>query len=154
MNRPRSIRAQILEETGNEIVADWYLDVVIYFVDKLEDYHNEEIETIRDMMRGFITAIENLDENGSDELTPDMDEAYHIFLGVFVRLPCFSSVPKYILALTLDQFFLENFLYLPPSPEIVLSSPSDTSSDVGSLPSSASIGRSSSTDSGLDTQDN
>ena len=154
MSRPRSIREQLLEETGNQIVADWYLDVVIYFVDKLEHYHNERIETIRGMMRGFLTAIENLDENGTDELTPDMDEAYHIFLGVFVRLPCFSSVPKYLLALTLDQFFLENLNYLPPSPEIVLSSSSDTSSDVGSLPSSESISRSASADSGLDTQDN
>ena len=154
MSRPRSIREQLLEETGNQIVADWYLDVVIYFVDKLEHYHNERIETIRGMMRGFLTAIENLDENGTDELTPDMDEAYHIFLGVFVRLPCFSLVPKYLLALTLDQFFLENLNYLPPSPEIVLSSSSDTSSDVGSLPSSESISRSASADSGLDTQDN
>ena len=154
--RARPIRSQILEETGNEIVADWYLDVVMYFLEHLSDYDTDETETVENMLRGFDAALDNLTEYGGGEvLTPQIDEAYHIFLTVFIRMPCFSHMPKYLLALSLARFFLEKFFYIPPPPEIELSSSSDTSSDVESISSwedlSASFSATSS-DSGYDAQ--
>ena len=154
--RARPIRSQILDETGNEIVADWYLDVVMYFLEHLSNYDIDEMETVENMLRGFDEALDNLTEHGGGQVnTPHMDEAYHIFLTAFIRMPCFSHMPKYLLALSLARFFLEKFFYIPPPPEIELPSSSDTSSDVESISSwedlSASFSATSS-DSGYDAQ--
>ena len=151
---PRA-RERIFQETGNEIVADWYLDVVLYFIEHLENYNTEEGETMENILAGFDEAIENLSElNGGEELTPHMDDAYHIFLEVIIRIPCLLSIPKYILALTLARFFVEKFYYLPPPPEIYLWDLSDRSSDSESISSWEALeGQSISSDSGLATQD-
>lgn len=154
--RARPIRSRILEETGNEIVADWYLDVVMYFLEHLSDYDTDEIGTVENMLRGFDEAFDNLTEHGGGEvLTPNIDQAYHIFLTAFIRMPCFSHMPRGLLAISLARFFLEKFFYIPPPPEIELSPSSDTSSDVESISSwedlSASFSATSS-DSGYDAQ--
>ena len=143
-----SIRQQILAETGNEIVADWYADVIKYFIEHLEGYHVENLETIEGMSTGFAEALNNVTEHGAEEYARDMDEAFQIFLFVIVHLPSLQAIPKHMLSITLARFFLENFFYLPPPPTFTFSPPSDTSSEAESMPS-LEHSRSPSVDSGF-----
>ena len=135
MSRRMTIRQLILADCGNEIVADWWEEVVQYFIEHLQRYHAEELETMENMSSGFTDALNDVTEHGSGHYTRDMDEAFKIFLTVILYIPNFAPFPTQMLIIILARFFLENFFYLPPPPTIILAAPSETSSETQSMPS-------------------
>ena len=119
------IKDEIIDKTGNELVAELYEEVLGYLNYTLFHIHRDGYENAADFAIGYLDDLQYSKDTESEKVCEAcMEEAYSIFLRIAMNLSAFRGIPATILCVILARFFQENFSYLPSPPDLLQASPS------------------------------
>ena len=119
------IKDEIIDKTGNVLVAELYEEVLEYLNYTLFQIHRDKYGNAADFAIGYLDDLQYSKDTESEKVCEAcMEEAYSIFLQIAMNLSAFRGIPATILCIILARFFQENFSYLPSPPDLLQALPS------------------------------